>query len=294
MIRYLRHKDIDLNKWDNCISNAVNGLPYAYSWYLDIAAEESWDALVLDDYEAVFPLPFKNRIVFKQIYQPFFVQQLGLFFTQQEQEKQLHYFINAIPSHFRKINLHLNTQNPVTGTFLKVKHKITHHINLSLLYPELTKSYSNNTKRNLKKAINLDLKMVSSIMPAEIINYRKKYLGKELRGTQNENDQLRLQKLMEKMLSLNKGFITGVTDDTGELLSLAFFIRSNGHLIFLSAVSSEDGKEKQAMTFLIDSMLRSQAGTNQIFDFEGSMIPGLARYYKGFGGVEVQFPVVYK
>ncbi len=294
MIRYLRHKDLDQNKWDQCIENALNGLPYAYFRYLNIASDENWDALVLDDYEAVFPLPFKNRVVFKQIFQPFFVQQLGLFFTKQEQEIQLHYFINAIPSHFRKINLHLNTKNPALESFLKVKHKITHHVDLNKTYPELFQSYTTNTKRNLKKAVSYNLKIVQDIMPAQLITYRKKYLGKELRGTQSDSDQNRLQKLMEMLLSINKGFISGVSDESDELLSLAFFIKSNGHLIFLSAVSSDIGKEKQAMTFLIDHNLRSNAGADLIFDFEGSMIPGLARYYKGFGGIEKQFPVVYK
>ena len=285
---------MDQTKWDQCIENSLNGLPYAYFRYLNIASDENWDALVLDDYEAVFPLPFKNRVVFKQIYQPFFVQQLGLFFTKPDQENQLHYFINAIPSHFRKINLHLNTKNPALESFLKVKHKVTHHIDLNKTYTELAQQYSTNTKRNLKKAASSNLKIVQNIMPAELIYYRKKYLGKEFRGTQSDSDQNRLQKLMEMLLSINKGYITGVSDENNELLSLAFFIKSNGHLIFLSAVSSDIGKEKQAMTFLIDHNLRTYAGTDLIFDFEGSMIPGLARYYKGFGGIEKEFPIVYK
>ena len=111
MINYHRFKDIDFAKWDHCIDNALNGLPYAYSWYLNIAAEEQWDALVIDDYKAVFPLPFKNRIVYKQIYQPFYMQQLGLFYTNAELANQLHYCIEQIPSSFRKMMLHLNTGN---------------------------------------------------------------------------------------------------------------------------------------------------------------------------------------
>jgi len=294
LIQYLRHKEIDQIKWDRCIENAINALPYAYSRYLNIAAEENWDALVLDDYDAVFPIPFKNRVIFKQIYQPFFVQQLGLFFTNQEQQNQLHYFINAIPSHFRKINLHLNVQNPALESFLKVKRKITHHIVLDKPYPQLIQAYTTNTKRNLKKAASYKLKIIQDIMPADLITYRKKYLGKELRGTQSDTDQNRLQKLMEMLISINKGFVSGVSGENEELLSLAFFIKSNGHLIFLSAVSTDTGKEKQAMTFLIDHILKTHADSGLLFDFEGSMIPGLARYYKGFGGIEVQFPIVYK
>ena len=48
-------------------------------WYLDIV-HENWDALMEDDYERVMPMPVitKNwRISY--IFQPFFVQQLGVF-----------------------------------------------------------------------------------------------------------------------------------------------------------------------------------------------------------------------
>ena len=44
------------------------------------------------------------------------------------------------------------------------------------------------------------------------------------------------------------------------------------------------------MTFLIDSMFQELAGKDIVFDFEGSMIPGIARFYKNFGGQEVYFP----
>lgn len=73
---------------------------------------------------------------------------------------------------------------------------------------------------------------MQNIMPAELISYRKKYLGKELRGTQSDSDQNRLQKLMEMLLSINKGYITGVSDENNELLSLAFLSKATGILYF--------------------------------------------------------------
>ncbi|WP_337068448.1 hypothetical protein, partial [Pontibacter sp. 13R65] len=33
-----------------------------------------------------------------------------------------------------------------------------------------------------------------------------------------------------------------------------------------------------------DSCIRQYAGTNRIFDFEGSMIPSVAKFYANFGG----------
>ena len=55
MIHYIQHKDIDFEKWDACVANSFNRLIYGFSWYLDVVCDD-WDALVLNDYEAVFPL----------------------------------------------------------------------------------------------------------------------------------------------------------------------------------------------------------------------------------------------
>ena len=53
-IYYLPYQQIDKEKWDACIAQSSNSLIYACSFYLE-ALSENWDALVLDDYEAVMP-----------------------------------------------------------------------------------------------------------------------------------------------------------------------------------------------------------------------------------------------
>ena len=56
MIRFVEHNEVDTDKWDQCIKRSINSTPYAFSWYLDIVVS-NWNALILNDYEAVFPLP---------------------------------------------------------------------------------------------------------------------------------------------------------------------------------------------------------------------------------------------
>jgi hypothetical protein len=66
MIHYVKRKDLDLNKYDACINNAINSRIYGYSWYLDIVAD-NWDVLVLNDYEALMPLPWRQKYFIKYI-----------------------------------------------------------------------------------------------------------------------------------------------------------------------------------------------------------------------------------
>jgi hypothetical protein len=43
------------------------------------------------------------------------------------------------------------------------------------------------------------------------------------------------------------------------------------------------------MTQVIDSILKKYSETDYILDFEGSMIPGIARFFKSFGAKEEEY-----
>jgi len=94
-IRHLTHKEINQKKWDTAIDQAVNGQSYAYAWYLDCVAE-NWDALVADDYAYIMPLPWNAKwLGVKQIYQPIFTQQLGIFGKEKPTKEIILSFLKA-------------------------------------------------------------------------------------------------------------------------------------------------------------------------------------------------------
>ena len=65
-MHYLSLDKIDEVKYNECIESAANSRIYAYSWYLDIVAD-NWDVLVLNDYEALMPLPWRSKFFIKYI-----------------------------------------------------------------------------------------------------------------------------------------------------------------------------------------------------------------------------------
>ena len=112
-IHYLAQEKIDHKKWDTAIDQAVNGQSYAYSWYLDCVAD-NWDALVTDDYTYIMPLPWNSKwLGIKQIYQPTFTQQLGVFGKEKVSEEIVFLFLKALPPSFKYILTHLNEANPI-------------------------------------------------------------------------------------------------------------------------------------------------------------------------------------
>jgi hypothetical protein len=45
---------------------------------------------------------------------------------------------------------------------------------------------------------------------------------------------------------------------------------------------------------LVDQYIRKYAGRDIIIDFEGSMIPGIARFFEGFGAKETNYARIIK
>ena len=59
-IKYLSREELDDVKYNNCITESKQALLYGYTWYLDIVCDR-WDVLVLDDYVAVMPVPWRKK-----------------------------------------------------------------------------------------------------------------------------------------------------------------------------------------------------------------------------------------
>ena len=112
MIKHLTHTQINKVLWDKAITNSINELMYAYSWYLDVVCK-NWEALVLGNYEVVMPLTAKKKFTINYLYNPFFVQQLGVFSVNNSNEDLVQQFMNAIPDKYKFVEINLNNDNQI-------------------------------------------------------------------------------------------------------------------------------------------------------------------------------------
>ncbi len=279
-IKYIQHTDIDTEKWNHCIESAANTRFYANDFHLDRAAIV-WDALVWGDYEFVMPLPVRKKYGIKYLYQPLFCQQLGIFPEPNISKAQL--FYKTLFNEFKYAEVHLNATNPPVDkmegvSFLPRKN---HLLLLNTNYTSITSDYKTNTKRNIAKANKNNLNLIAGIRLEEYLEFKKKQLASKISDTDFNN--------LKSIIAFGqyKGFgeIYGVYDDGNNLRAAVYFCRWKDRVIYLNAASDEKGKELGAMYFLVDQFIKKYAGKNIILDFEGSMIPGIARFYEGFGAL---------
>ncbi len=286
MIRYLSHTEIDQEKWDLCLEQASNSLVYGYSWYLNQVAP-NWEALVLDDYHAVMPLTRGRKYFISYLYQPFFTQQLGVFAKIQLSQELISEFIANVPSKFKYFDISLNEQNYFLSEKFRLIKRKNYILNLNRPYDKLVKDYNNQAVRNLKKAKKHDLEL-KAIQFKEVVIFYRIHKSIVTQGVKAENYQS-LENLMEVAWKRGKLFSKGVYSKSGELLACGSFLMQKGRIIFLIGTSSASGRENGAMHFLMDSIVFQFANHKMLFDFEGSEIPGIARFYKSFGAIKTHY-----
>ena len=61
------------------------------------------------------------------------------------------------------------------------------------------------------------------------------------------------------------------------------WLEDEKRITYLLPVSTEKGQALEVGTFLLDALIRAHQGKNLLLDLEGSMIPGVARFYRSFG-----------
>lgn len=277
-LRYIEHSDIDAEKWNRCIDEAANSRIYAFTWQLD-RATPVWDALVLGDYEFVMPLPIRKKPGIKYLYQPLYSQQMGIYPVPKQEISDL--FYRYLATHFRYAEIQLNSGNlPGKGLehtiFLARKNYL---LPLGNDYKSIASFFSNNTRRNIAKAKKNGLSMVEGIRLEPYLEFKTKNLPDGV----SKSDLLPLKNIIAYGQYKGLGKIYGVYTSGNQLCAAVYFCHWKDRVIYFNAASNDEGKNLGGMYFLVNQFIEQNAGKNLTLDFEGSMIPGVARFYKGFG-----------
>ncbi len=284
MISFVRHNDINKTRWDALILGAPQGNVYCLSDYLDIAFPQ-WDALILNDYEAVMPLPSKKKFFIHYLYTPFFIQQMGVFSCKTLNINVLQNFINAIPKKFLSIKLNLNEGN----FFPELKNTNSHRniiLPLNNSYEVLKSHYHKNLQRNLKKATSEDIELVDLQDVSSIISLFRSTRGRSISHLKDDDYQRFINIINNIQNNANVRVMMRGVKHNATLHAAAVFLLFKNSLTFIFSGQSEEGLSHHFLALLLDDMIHSFAATPTIFDFEGSDNDTLARFYLGFGGEE--------
>jgi hypothetical protein len=284
MIKYIKRQDLDVVKYDKCIDASLQSRIYAFSWYLDIVAD-NWGVLVLGNYQAVMPVPIRKKYGIKYVYPPFWLLQLGVFSSDINQD--IKPFLTFLFDKFKSVELRLNTKNLKFESRYLIS-KQMQYFALDNSYSSVFESYRKDRRKDLKKASNQNLTEKWNDNPEKLITLFKNNVGKRTPYIVDK-DYVNLLKLINECIKNRVGEVLSIYDAKNNLVASGFFLKNNGEVTIL--VSSTDFKNRKngANTYLIDRAIYKYQKNFEVFNFGGSSMLTIANYFLSFGGFSADY-----
>lgn len=280
MLHYLTHQEIDKVQWDASV-DASDALVYNYSWFLDALAP-SWHAIVQDNYNAILPLAVRKKWGLNYVFPPFFAQQLGIVKNNPDEFGEL---LQFIPHQYKYVAICIpGKKNPEIKGW---NHQLfsNYVLDLNNPYKEIFNGFSNNTKRNIKKAQKSGLYIDENMSASEFFDFIKNFsLIKNQKGLLDS-----LSALITASFKRNFGKIWACRDKNKDIHAVIFFIQTKRRTYYLCPLSSEIGKDSRAMFLMLDSLIHQQCGKEHSLDFQGSNVDSIARFYQGFNALNIEY-----
>jgi hypothetical protein len=245
-----------------------------------------WDGLVLGDYRAVMPLPWRKKWHISYLYQPPLTAQLGVFGNALT-PLLFSRFLEAVPAKFRYWDFSLNHQNFFSTESFPLYQRKNFVLPLNQPYGILWKGYRENIRRNIKKSRDIGCRVKKDVHPDQVIDLVK-FNGQKGDAEDFSGFAALFHRLKDEGMACTYGIVSAKDD----LLSSAVFLFSHQRAYYILVGNHPNGRTLGASHALIDAFIQDHAGKDMVLDFEGSDIRNLAFFYSSFGAQEEVYPAI--
>jgi hypothetical protein len=204
---------------------------------------------------------------------PPFMQRLGIVGGE-------HTSIQVAENVLRRFPLvHYNTMGKLFNEGM-IKQRTNLILPLTAPYTEIANTYTALCKKNLRQATARGCNLALDIAIGDVIRLYKDAYG--ARSGYTDTHFIRLERMLATATGKQSCHLAGVRTNEGELVYAGLLLDDGKRLYYLLGAPTREGRDRRATYFFIDAMIARFAGSGRIFDFEGSDIPDVARFYHSF------------
>lgn len=281
MIKKVKRTALDLEKYSNCLAKSVNYRIYAEHWYLDSLMGNSWDCYVLNDYEAIMPVPYLKKFGLNFITQPIYCQQLGVFHQENFTQDLFDLFEDKLKKRLVK-GYHFNEEN-IKFQSISKESKINQILPIDSNYEPLISSLRKNRKQEIRKGLPENFTVKYDRQDQSFLQL----LETEYNDFNLKEHLSILHQLVAEIQRRNLGFTINISEND-KIVASSFYIQSKTRLIQLCNAK----KENQSINFnthIIAFILKNYP--NYILDFEGSSLKGVHEFNASFRAEITRFSI---
>ena len=275
---------------------------FMQDWWLDaVCAGKQWDVLLSmndnGEIQAAMPYLLRKRAWMKYIVMPQQTQIGGIWVA--GNENRVSDACQDLVRQLAELGLSYYYQHYPIGSpaveamralGFKVKERITYRIEDLTNLDKVIDAFSKNKKRQLQKALSLHAETNMSV--EDFYRFHVQCLQKQ--GKQISYSREFLLVLERKTTRLQQSQILTICNADNEVLAAAFLVWDKKNMYYLIPYYDPQYKDSGASALLVLEAIKLARQKGVTFDFEGSMIRGIANHYKQFGSTRTLYYSVEK
>lgn len=261
-------------------------------YWLDCVAP-GWRVEVIVGYDAVAYLPFllEKKIGFSISRNPLLTPYSGLLFIDDYSSEKKQFLFDKTLEKLSSLSLSEIDCNPqFTSDIQAENNKSTYLLSLDKTLDEIQANFKSSLKRQLKKA-------EKNLIIEEDKNTKRFYdiysdsIGRQKNANKTPRDIVK--KVFDLCQEKKCGQIFTAVDRDSNAHSSILYVEDKNSAYYLLGGSRKEFLGSGAMGYLLWHCIQlAKASGKKTFDFEGSEVPGVAKFFSTFGGEAVKYPVL--
>ena len=284
------------------VCNQQNDIPIFFQdWWLDIVCGDDWDALLFERKEkilAVLPLYKPCRHV---VSMPHYTQMMGIWFADESDDTKYtsriehqhaicRYFISELlpyRSFLQSFHYDFTDWLPFYWKGYSQTTRYTYILHNIKDSKSIESGMNQQTRRNIKSAKNAPIQIRHGIMIDQFLEIQEKSFRRQQKKNKQSNAILR--KLIKKTRERGQGEIFGGFDKDNKLHAAAFIVWQDCSAHYIAGGGDPDFRKSGAHSLVMWEAIRYVSKFTDKFDFDGSMLPGVELFFRGFGAEQTPY-----
>lgn len=302
----IQGREIDPVQWDAFIRQSPQGGLYLLHGYASTIAA-AWSAVIVSDqgeWQAVMPFLLRRRWGLRNIPQPFMAQYWGICLapaTASDPQKVLsraqklsECILEGLPSvhHLvQNFSPHFPYALPLHWAGYKLSPRYTFHLDVSPSEAALWEQVRAPMRRKIRSARRLGYEVRESQDPSHLLSLLRANTaqGRDLVGT-GESGLNALAAVCRYLVETGRGTLLEARDQEGKVVAVHLLGYFEKTVLYLTGATDPPHRPKGAASLLMWACIcHAQRRGAGLFDFEGSMIEGVAHFFRKFGGLPVPY-----
>jgi hypothetical protein len=278
---------------------------FSRDWWLDAVCGTKWDVLLYEEKGRIraamplfLPLP-------KIVSMPPYTQTMGIWFAKDSGDTK---YVTALGQRQKITNVFAGELKKYTAFLQNFHYEITdwlpfywagyrqttrytyllHDINQT---ERLRESMSPHLRRKITLATKHGLVVKHGISAQDFLRIHS--LTFQRQGKKPAHTET-LKHLIHVCLARNQGDLWGGYDANGSLHAVAFIVRQESAAYYLAGGTDPALRDSGAHALVLWEAIQDASAYANRFDFEGSMLPGVERFFREFGATQTPYFTISK